>query len=115
MANINKVILSCNLTQDPEMRKTPKGKDVCVISLAVNRLWKNEAGEKIEEVCFVQIECCGKIARKLSQWLKKGSPILIERQITGGFVDRQSDKRKTAMAGKLWKTQWFKKGSPILS
>ena len=45
MANFNKVILAGNLTRDPELRYTPKGTAIVKIGLAINRTWKNEAGE----------------------------------------------------------------------
>ena len=51
--SFNKVILLGNLTRDPEVRFTPNGTAVCDIGLAVNRKWKNQAGELQEEVTLV--------------------------------------------------------------
>ena len=45
MASFNKVILAGNLTNDPELRYTPKGTAIATIRLAVNRKWKSETGE----------------------------------------------------------------------
>ncbi len=56
MASFNKVILMGNLTRDPELRYTPKGTAIAKVGLAVNRVWTNEAGEKKEEVTFVDVD-----------------------------------------------------------
>jgi len=62
MASFNKVILVGNLTRDPELRYTPKGTAIAKIGLAVNRVWTNEAGEKKEEVTFVDVDIFGRTA-----------------------------------------------------
>lgn len=88
-ANFNKVIIAGNITRDPEMRYTPKGTAVCKITLAVNRRWNNEAGEKKEEVTFVDVDAFGKVAEIIGQYLKKGSSALIEGRLK---LDQWQDK-----------------------
>ena len=78
MANFNKVILAGNLTRDPEMRYTPKGTAVTKIGMAINRTWKNEAGETKEEVTFVDVEAWGRQAEVVAHYMKKGRPFLVE-------------------------------------
>ncbi len=78
MANFNKVILAGNLTRDPEMRYTPKGTAVVRITLAINRNYTTESGEKKEEVSFVEVEAWGKQAETISKYMKKGRPFLVE-------------------------------------
>ena len=48
--NLNRVHLAGNLTRDPEMRYTPKGTAIADLGLAINRSWKNDDGEKKEEI-----------------------------------------------------------------
>jgi len=60
MASFNKVILVGNLTRDPELRYTPKGMAIAKIGMAVNRVWKSEAGETKEEVTFVDVDAFGR-------------------------------------------------------
>ncbi len=60
MASYNRVILAGNLTRDPELRYTPKGTAIARIGLAINRTWKNEAGETKEEVTFVDVDAFGR-------------------------------------------------------
>lgn len=78
MASLNKVMLIGNLTRDPEVRYTPKGTAVCDIGLAVNRRFLNEAGERQEEVTYLDITLWGKQAEIAGQWLHRGRPVFIE-------------------------------------
>ncbi len=90
MASFNKVILVGNLTRDPELRYTPKGMAIAKIGLAVNRNWTNEAGEKKEEVTFVDVDIFGRTAENVAQYMKKGRPILIEGRLK---LDQWDDKQ----------------------
>lgn len=90
MASYNKVILVGNLTRDPELRYTPKGVAIAKISLAVNRTWKNESGESKEEVTFVDIDAFSRQAETLAQYLKKGSPLMVEGRLR---LDQWDDKQ----------------------
>ena len=78
MATFNKVILAGNLTRDPELRYTPKGMAIAKLGLAINRKWTNEAGEQKEEVTFVDVDAFGKQAETIGQYMRKGSPMLVE-------------------------------------
>lgn len=78
MANFNKVILAGNLTREPELRYTPKGTPIASFGLAINRNWTSESGEKKEDVCFVDCKAFGKPAETLTQYMHKGSPLLVE-------------------------------------
>ena len=90
MANFNKVILAGNLTRDPELRYTPKGTAIAKIGLAINRSWKTETGETREEVTFVDVDAFGRQAEVISQYLKKGRPILVEGRLK---LDQWEDKK----------------------
>jgi single-strand DNA-binding protein len=98
MANFNKVILAGNLTRDPELRYTPKGTAIAKIGLAINRTWKNEAGETKEEVTFVDVDAFGRTAEVIGQYLKKGRPILIEGRLKlDTWEDKQTNQKKSKL------------------
>jgi len=78
MASLNKVFLAGNLTRNPELRYTPGGTAVAQFGLAVNRKYKNREGQVQEEATFVDIEVWGKQAEAASEYLTKGSPVLVE-------------------------------------
>jgi single-strand DNA-binding protein len=98
MASFNKVILVGNLTRDPELRYTPKGMAIAKIGMAVNRVWRNEAGETKEDVTFVDVDAFGRQAETLAQYMKKGSPLLIEGRLK---LDQWDDKQTGQKRSKL--------------
>jgi single-strand DNA-binding protein len=98
MASFNKVILVGNLTRDPELRYTPKGTAIAKIGLAVNRVWTNEAGEKKEEVTFVDVDVFGRTAENVGQYMRKGRPILVEGRLR---LDQWDDKQTSQKKSKL--------------
>jgi single-strand DNA-binding protein len=98
MASFNKVILMGNLTRDPELRYTPKGTAIARIGLAVNRVWKTETGETKEEVTFVDVDAFGKTAETIAQYMKKGSPILVEGRLRlHTWEDKQTNQKQSKL------------------
>lgn len=98
MANVNKVILIGNLTRDPEVKYTPKGSAVADISLAVNRNFTLDSGEKREETTFVDVILWGKTAELAGQYLKKGNPLYIEGRLQlDSWEDKQSGQKRSKL------------------
>ena len=96
MASFNKVILAGNLTRDPELRYTPAGKAIAKFGLAVSRTWTNEAGEKKEDVLFVDVDAFARQAEVISQYFKKGRPILVEGRLKlDTWDDKQSGQKRS--------------------
>jgi single-strand DNA-binding protein len=75
---MNHVILAGNLTRDPESRQLPSGTAVADLGLAINDSYKNKSGELVETTCFVDVVVWGRLAETCSQYLRKGSPVLVE-------------------------------------
>jgi single-strand DNA-binding protein len=97
MASFNKVILIGNLTRDPEVKSLPKGTAVCNISMAVNRRWKNDAGEEKEEVYFADCKAFGRQAETIGQYVKKGHPLMVEGRLTREeWDDKKTGEKKSA-------------------
>jgi len=78
MASLNNVILIGNLTKDPELKFIPSGQAVCNLRMAMNRKWKATNGEWKEESTFVGVVVWGKSGEACGEYLKKGSPVLVE-------------------------------------
>ena len=111
MASFNKVILVGNLTRDPELRYTPKGMAIAKLGLAVNRVWRNEAGETKEEVTFVDVDVFGRTAENVGQYMRKGRPILIEGRLRLDQWDDKQTGQKRSRLGVVAETVQFL-GSP---
>jgi single-strand DNA-binding protein len=98
MASFNRVILAGNLTRDPELRYSPKGTAIARLGLALNRSFTTEAGEKRDEVTFVDVDAFGRQAEVISQYMRRGRPILIEGRLR---LDQWEDKNTHQKQSKL--------------
>jgi len=76
--SLNRVQLIGNLTRDPELRYTPQGTAVVSFSIATNRSWTTDAGEKKDEADFHRIVAWNKLAELCSQFLTKGKKVYVE-------------------------------------
>lgn len=78
MASFNRVILLGNVTRTVEVKYLQSGMAVAEVGLAVNDKRKNNAGEWVEEVTFVDVTLWGRTAEVAGEYLTKGAPVLIE-------------------------------------
>lgn len=76
--NLNKVFIIGNLTRDPELRSLPSGVPVVNFSVATNRIWKDQQGQKQEQVEFHNVVAFRRQAEIINQYLTKGSMVLVE-------------------------------------
>ncbi len=94
------------------MRYTPKGTAIAKIGVAVNRVWTNEAGEKKEEVTFVDVDVFGRTAENVGQYMRKGRPILIEGRLRLDQWDDKQTGQKKSKLGVVAETVQFLGGTP---
>lgn len=88
---MNRVILVGRLTKDPELKFTPNGVAVATFTLAVNRSFTNQAGEK--EADFINVVVWRKPAENVANFLKKGSLAGVDGRIQTRHYDNQEGKR----------------------
>ena len=93
MASYNRVILVGNLTRDIELKYTQGGTAVTDIGMAVNDRRKSATGEWIDESTFVDVTLWGRTAEVASEYLGKGSPILIEGRLKLDTWETDGQKR----------------------
>lgn len=98
MASLNKVMLIGNCTRDSELKYTPKGTAVAELGMAVNRVWNNEQGERMEETTFVDVTFWGRKAEIAGEYLKKGRPVYVEGRLS---LDQWEDKQTGQKRSKL--------------
>ena len=70
---INNVVLVGRMTRDAELRYTPQNQAVATFTLAVNRNFKNQSGER--EADFINVVIWRQQAENLANWAKKGALI----------------------------------------
>lgn len=76
---MNECFFAGRLTRDPELKQVgSQGTAVVTFSIAVNREYKNNSGEKIKEVVFVELEAWDSGAETINRHFKKGSGIIVK-------------------------------------
>lgn len=88
---MNRVILVGRLTKEPELRYTPNGVPVSTFTLAVNRPFSNQQGER--EADFINVVVWRKPAENAANFLKKGSLAGVDGRIQTRNYDGQDGKR----------------------
>ena len=88
---MNRVVLVGRLTRDPELRYTPNGVAVASFTLAVNRTFTNQQGER--EADFINCVIWRKPAENVANFLKKGSLAGVDGRIQTRSYDGQDGKR----------------------
>lgn len=93
---MNKVILSGNLGQDPELRQVGDT-SVTSFSLATTKRYKTKTGEKAKKTEWHNVKAWGKKGEVINQYLKKGSSVLIEGELQyEKWEDKNGNKRQRA-------------------
>jgi single-strand DNA-binding protein len=91
--SFNQVVLMGNLTRDPELRQTPNGHSVASFGLALNRSYKGSDGNWQEATDFVDIVAWGPLGERVTQYLTKGRPCLINGRLQSRSWEQDGQKR----------------------
>ena len=97
MVNLNRVFLIGNLTRDPELRYTPQGTAVTTLRIAVNRNFKDKAGQQQQDTCFVNVVVWGQMAEVCNQYLQKGKPVFIEGRLQSRSWQNSEGKNRSVL------------------
>ena len=95
--NINRVILTGNLTRDPELRSTPGGMSVCSLRVACNTRRKNNStGEWEDKPNFFDVTVWGAQGENCARFLSKGRPVAIDGRLEWReWQDQQGNNRQS--------------------
>lgn len=111
MASLNKVMLIGNLTQDPEVRRTPTGTAVSTLRLAVNESYQNKSGEKVEKTIFLDVDVWDRQAENCQQYLAKGSPVFIEGRLQmDTWDDKETGQKRSRLKVRAERVQFLSSG-----
>lgn len=91
MKGLNKVQLIGNIGKDPEIRFVPNGKQVAKFSMAVNRSFKNKAGESIDDTQWFNIEAWSGLAKVINEHLTQGDRVYIEGRLKTEKYDKNGE------------------------
>ena len=90
---MNKVILIGNLTRDPELRVTTSGRSVCSFSIAVNRNYTPQTGERLTD--FFNIVVWGKQAENCGKYLAKGRKVAVSGELQNRSFEGKDGVKRT--------------------
>jgi single-strand DNA-binding protein len=95
--NINRVIITGNLTRDPELRSLPSGTSVCSLRVACNTRRKdNSSGEWVDKPNFFDVTVWGAQGENCAQYLSKGRPVAVDGRLEWReWEDKQGNKRQS--------------------
>ena len=79
------------LGRDPEMRYTPHGTAVANFSVATDRTWTDQSGQKQERTTWFRVSVWGKQAESCNQYLAKGRMVLVEGELSEPQVYQRRD------------------------
>ena len=92
---LNKIFIMGRLTRDPELRRTQSGTAVTSFSLAVDRDFKSQSGEK--ETDFIDVVAWRATAEFVAKYFTKGRMAVVEGRLQlRDWQDRDGNKRRTA-------------------
>jgi single-strand DNA-binding protein len=95
--NINRVIITGNLTRDPELRSLPSGMSVCSLRIASNTRRKDgQTGEWVDKANYFDVTIWGRQGENAAQYLSKGRPVAIDGRLEWReWQDREGNNRQS--------------------
>ena len=94
--NINRVVLTGNLTKDPDLRSNPSsGTSICKLRLAVNSRRKGSGGDWEDKPNYFDVTVFGRQAESCGQYLKKGRPVAIDGRLDWREYEVEGQKRQS--------------------
>ena len=97
-SNINRVVLTGNLTFDPELRSLPSGMSVCKLRLAVNTRRKDQSGQWVEKPNYFDVTVWGQQGENCARYLSKGRPVAIDGRLEWReWQDKESGKNRSSV------------------
>jgi single-strand DNA-binding protein len=96
--NINRVVLTGNLTADPELRSLPSGMSVCKLRVACNTRRKdNSTGEWTDKPNFFDVTVWGAQGENCARFLSKGRPVAIDGRLEWREWESQEGQKRQAI------------------
>ena len=94
--NINRVVLTGNLTRDPELRSLPSGMSVCSLRIASNTRRKGASGEWEDKPNFFDVTVWGAQGENCARFLSKGRPVALDGRLEWReWQDQQGNNRQS--------------------
>jgi single-strand DNA-binding protein len=94
--NINRVVMTGNLTRDPELRSTPSGTSVCSLRVACNTRRKDASGDWVDKPNYFDVTVWGAQGENCANYLAKGRPVALDGRLEWReWQDKEGNKRQS--------------------
>jgi single-strand DNA-binding protein len=95
-SNINRVVITGNLTRDPELRSTGGGTSVCSLRIASNSRTKDASGNWVDKPNYFDVTVWGAQGENCAQYLAKGRPVAVDGRLNWReWQDQGGNKRQS--------------------
>jgi single-strand DNA-binding protein len=91
--SVNKVLILGFLGADPETKTLDTGKTVSKLRVATSKKWKDKEGKAQEKTEWHQVSVWGPMATTCDKYLKKGSQVFIEGELTTKMYEKDGEKK----------------------
>jgi single-strand DNA-binding protein len=115
LPNLNKVLIAGNLVKDPELRYTTTGAPVVNFKIASNKKFRDGLGMQKEEVCYIGVVAWQKLAESCSQFLQKGSAVLVEGELRSRLKENDDGTKRSFVEIKASQIQFLDKRNDVNS
>jgi single-strand DNA-binding protein len=95
--NINRVVLTGNLTRDPELRSTASGTSVCSLRIATNTRRKDQNGDWVDKANYFSVTVWGAQGENCARFLSKGRPVAIDGRLEWREWETQDGHKREAV------------------
>lgn len=109
MPSLNRVMISGNLVEDPRTNILENGIHVSNFRIGSNQSYRGKDGEWHEKTCFVDVVTWRRTAELVSQFLKKGSPVLVEGELQSRSWQAPDGSTRTALEILARRVQFLEK------
>ena len=96
-SNINRVVLTGNLTRDPELRSLPSGMSVCSLRIAVNTRRKGASGDWEDKPNYFDVTVWGAQGENCARYLSKGRPVALDGRLEWREWETQDGGKRQAV------------------
>jgi single-strand DNA-binding protein len=97
MPNLNKVLITGNLVDDPRVSILESGVHVARMRIASNQSYKGRDGEWHQKTCYVDVVAWRRTAELASEYLRKGSPVLVEGELESSSWQAQDGTQRSKL------------------
>lgn len=92
---MQKITIIGNLTHDPETRSTPNGVTVCSFTVAVDRKFKDQSGERVTD--FFRVNAWRQLGDTCARWLSKGKKVAVVGELQARLYEAKDGKTRLSL------------------